>query len=248
MSKTSARTDRSPAYADRMETIELAEVAAVLADPSRATMCLALIDGRAWTVGELATAAAVASSTASGHVRRLADTGFVTTVRQGRHHYVRITDRRVAELIERLSEHAAHRPPRTLRSSLRAQRLAFARTCYDHLAGRLGVAVRDGMVRTGLVDTTDGLVLTPDGHAALARLGVDIPARRPQLKECLDWTERREHFSGAVPTAIFARAVGDGWLRRGDDRSVRVIADAEEPLARLGVTLADVTEDRPPSD
>jgi DNA-binding transcriptional ArsR family regulator len=226
-----------------MDTIELAGVAAVLADPSRATMCLALIDGRAWTVGELATSAAVAPSTASEHVRRLVDAGFVTTVRQGRHHYVRITDRRVAELIERLAEHAAQRPPRTLRSSLRARRLAYARTCYDHLAGRLGVALRDGMLRTGLVDATAGLVLTPDGHAVLADLGVAVPHRQPQLKECLDWTERREHLSGAVPTALLARAVEDGWLRRAADRSVRVPTDAAQPLARLGVTLADVTED-----
>jgi DNA-binding transcriptional ArsR family regulator len=205
-------------------------------------MCLALIDGRAWTVGELAAAAAVAPSTASEHVRRLADAGFVTTVRQGRHHYVRITDRRVAELVERMAEHAAQRPPRTLRSSLRAQRLSFARTCYDHLAGRLGVALRDGMLRTGLIDATGGLALTPDGHAVLDELGVVIPRRQPQLKECLDWTERREHLSGAVPTALLARAVDDGWLRRADDRSVRIATDAEEPLARLGVTLADVTE------
>ncbi|HEX5405834.1 MAG TPA: metalloregulator ArsR/SmtB family transcription factor [Pseudonocardiaceae bacterium] len=225
-----------------METIELAEVAAVLADPSRATMCLALIDGRAWTVGELATAADIAPSTASAHVRRLADAGFVATVRQGRHHYVRLADQRVAELIERLAEHAAHRPPRTLRASLRARRLAYARTCYDHIAGRLGVALRDGMLRTGLVDRTDGLVLTEAGHEVLADLGVDIPdhSRRAPLKECLDWTERREHLSGTVPTALLTRAVQDGWLGRGPNRAVRVHERAEQPLARLGVRLADL--------
>jgi DNA-binding transcriptional ArsR family regulator len=225
-----------------METIELAEVAAVLADPSRATMCLALIDGRAWTVGELATAAAIAPSTASGHVRRLADAGFVATVRQGRHHYVRLADQRVAELIERLAEHGAQRTPRTLRASLRARRLAYARTCYDHLAGRLGVAVRDGMLRTGLVDRADGLVLTPAGHDVLSDLGVDIPKpnHRAPLKDCLDWTERREHLSGTVPTALLARAVADGWLDREQDRSVRMRDSAAEPLARLGVTLAEL--------
>jgi DNA-binding transcriptional ArsR family regulator len=223
-----------------METIQLAEVAAVLADPSRATMCLTMIDGRAWTVGELATSAGIAPSTASEHVHRLAEAGFVETVRQGRHNYVRLADQRVAELIERLSEHADHQQPRTLRSSLRAQRLAYARTCYDHLAGRLGVALRDGMLRTGLVDADDGLVLTPAGRDVLDDLGVTIPARRPRLKECLDWTERREHLSGAVPTALLARAVEKGWLDRGDDRSVRVPDEAEEPLARLGVTLSEL--------
>ena len=227
----------SPTYAGPMETVELAEVAAVLADPSRATMCLTMIDGRAWTVGELATAAGIAPSTASAHVQRLVDAGFATTVRQGRHHYVRLADQRVAELIERLSEHAGHRPPRTLRSSLRARRLAYARTCYDHVAGRLGVALRDGMLRTGLVD---GLTLTQAGRGVLADLNVTIPhtGRRPQLKECLDWTERREHLSGAVPTALLAQAVEDGWLDRGGDRSVRILDGAEKPLSRLGVSLA----------
>ncbi|HVV22040.1 MAG TPA: helix-turn-helix domain-containing protein [Pseudonocardiaceae bacterium] len=222
-----------------METIRLADVAAVLADPSRATMCLAMIDGRAWTVGELAKAAGIAPSTASEHVRRLADAAFTETVRQGRHHYVRLADQRVAELIERLAEHARHQPPRTLRSSLRARRLAYARTCYDHLAGRLGVALRDGMVRTGLVDNQTGLVLTPAGHDVLAQLGVPIPehGRRPQLKECLDWTERREHLSGAVPTALLSHAVDKGWLDRDRDRSVKVHDSAVEPLALLGVDL-----------
>jgi DNA-binding transcriptional ArsR family regulator len=227
-----------------METIRLAEVAAVLADPSRATMCLAMIDGRAWTVGELATSAGIAPSTASEHVRRLSEAGFVETVRQGRHNYVRLAGQRVAELIERLSEHADLQQPRTLKSSLRAQRLAYARTCYDHLAGRLGVALRDGMLRTGLVDADDGLVLTSAGRDVLDDLGVTVPdpGGRPRLKDCLDWTERREHLSGAVPTALFARAVEKGWLDRSGDRSVRVHDEAEEPLARLGVTLAELRQ------
>jgi DNA-binding transcriptional ArsR family regulator len=140
-----------------METVRLADVAAVLADPSRATMCLALLDGRAWTVGELAATARVAPSTASEHVTRLLDAGFVTGTRQGRHRYVRLTDARVAELVERLAEHAEHTTPAGLRSSVRARRLAAARTCYDHLAGRLGVDLRDGMLRTGLLDTANGL-------------------------------------------------------------------------------------------
>ncbi|HKN96814.1 MAG TPA: metalloregulator ArsR/SmtB family transcription factor [Pseudonocardiaceae bacterium] len=230
-----------------METIQLADVAAVLADPSRATMCLALLDGRAWTAGELATTAGIRPSTASEHIRRLTTAGFVTTLRQGRHHYVRLASPRVAELVERLSEHATHTPPRTLRSSLRARRLAIARTCYDHLAGRLGVALRDGMIDTGLVDRTDGLVLTPAGRHTLTDLGVTLPTdrRRPSLKECLDWTERREHLSGTVPTALLAHAVDTGWLHRDRDRAVHINPSAEQPLARLGV---DITRLDPATD
>ena len=230
----------STTYPDHMETIRLAEVAAVLADPSRATMCLALIDGRAWTVGELAKSAAVAPSTASEHVAKLLDAGFVTTVRQGRHRYVRLADRRVAELVERLAEHADLTPPRTLRMSLQAKRLAYARTCYDHLAGRLGVALRDGMLRTGLVDTGSGLALTDAGHHVFDELGVELPRQhnRPMLSECLDWTERREHLGGAVPAALLRHAIEKQWLDRDRGRAVKVTDGGREPLALRGVDLA----------
>src|SRR5438552_11229220 len=136
-----------------MRPMPLADVAAVLAEPARAIMCLALIDGRAWTVGELAKAAGIAPSTGSEHVTRLVDAGFVESVRQGRHHYIRIVDPDIADLIERLSVHDPHphaRPHPTLRTTLAAQRLAIARTCYDHLAGRLGVRLRAGMITRGL--------------------------------------------------------------------------------------------------
>ncbi|WP_410640236.1 ArsR/SmtB family transcription factor [Amycolatopsis sp. lyj-346] len=242
-----------------METIALAEVAAVLADPSRATMCLVLLDGRAWTVGELAKAAGIALSTASEHVTRLAGAGFVARVKQGRASYVRIADPRVAELIEHLAQHAvtfgappraggsASRSPRKtaeqrpvtgLKSSLRARRLGFARTCYDHLAGELGVALRDGMLATGLVGTADGLTLTPRGRAVLADLGVPVAAgRRPLLRDCLDWTERRDHLAGALPAALLDRAVDAGWVATGGHRAVKVLPAAGKPFAALGVDL-----------
>ncbi len=226
-----------------VETIALAEVAAVLADPSRAAMCLALLDGRAWTVGELARTAGIAPSTASEHVSRLKEAGFVAGVKQGRHAYVRIADPRVAELIEHLAQHAGHRSASGLRESLRVRRLAFARTCYDHLAGTVGVALRDGMIRTGLVSDGNGLALTGRGRSVLGELGVTIPAgRRPLLRACLDWTERRDHLGGALPAALFARGVEAGWFVRRPDRAVVVTEAAGEPLALLG---AELPADRP---
>ncbi|KAA9151200.1 helix-turn-helix transcriptional regulator [Amycolatopsis acidicola] len=222
-----------------METVALAEVAAVLAEPSRATMCLALLDGRAWTVGELARSAGVSPSTASEHVTRLRDAGFVAGVRQGRHSYIRIADPRVAVLIEHLAQHAEHKPARGLKASLRAQRLAFARTCYDHLAGTLGVALRDGMVRSGIIAVYDGLAVTPHGRAVLTDLGVPIPegGRRPLLRDCLDWTVRRDHLGGALPAALLTRALDKGWLSREPHRAIRL--NNEEPFAALGVRLAE---------
>jgi DNA-binding transcriptional ArsR family regulator len=222
-----------------VQNLAMAEVAGVLAEPARAAMCLAMIDGRAWTVGELATVANVAPSTGSEHVARLVSAGFVETLRQGRHRYIRIADPKVAELIEHLAEHAEQRPHNGLRASLRAQRLAAARTCYDHLAGRLGVALRAGMISTGVLDTSSGLAITPAGQQVLRDIGV--PARRstgrPLLRECLDWTERREHLGGAVAAAILDRALAADWLVRGDDRSIRIRPAAREPLATLGVDV-----------
>ncbi|MBO0841390.1 MAG: helix-turn-helix transcriptional regulator, partial [Sciscionella sp.] len=201
----------------------------------------AMLDGRAWTIGELARGTGVAPSTASEHVTRLRDAGFVDSVSQGRHRYVRITDPRVAELVERLAEHAQLQPVRGLRSSLRAKRLTFARSCYDHVAGVLGVALHDGMLAEGLIDNSSGLVVTDTGWAALREFGVQRtagePSRRPVLRECLDWTQRREHFGGALPARLLHRALAAGWIRRGRERELRVGQDAAEPFALLGVDL-----------
>jgi hypothetical protein len=136
---------------------------------------------------------------------------------------------------------AEHRPVTGLKSSLRVKRLGFARTCYDHLAGVLGVAVRDGMLATGLVDAAGGLALTGRGREVLAGLGVPVAAgaagRRPLLRDCLDWTERRDHLAGALPAALLGRAVDAGWVAHDGHRAVKVLPAAAEPFAALGVDL-----------
>jgi DNA-binding transcriptional ArsR family regulator len=210
--------------------MSVASVAAVLADESRAAMCLALVDGRAWTVSELAHAARIAVSTASEHVRVLTDAGFVRTLKQGRHRYVRLSGAEVAEVVERLATLSGPDTPRGLTQSVRARRLAFARTCYDHLAGQLGVALRDGMLAAELIDDRDGLVVTALGRETLTALGVEVG--RPLLRDCLDWTERREHLAGALPAAILRRAQEAGWVSRGPHRVVTV--NDWRPFERLG--------------
>lgn len=199
-------------------------------------MCMALIDGRAWTVSELAHAARIATSTASEHVRVLHEAGFVRTLKQGRHRYVRLSGTQVAEVIERLANLSGPEPPRGLRQSVRARRLAYARTCYDHLAGRLGVALRDGLIDEGLIDDRNGLAVTSRGWDTFASLGIDVGrVRRPVLRECLDWTERREHLAGALPAAILRRAQDAGWLSRDPHRAVTVDDSAWPVLERLGM-------------
>ncbi|MGB2567301.1 ArsR/SmtB family transcription factor [Micromonospora citrea] len=225
----------------------LADLAALFADATRATFCLALLDGRAWTAGELARAAGVAPSTASDHLTRLVRGGLLVEQRQGRHRYVRLAGPAVAQLVEDLAGHAppAPRPARSLRAVTADAALAHARTCYDHLAGRLGVRLRDALLARGLLDATHGLALTPDGRAWLTDLGVpaDRPAgRRALLRDCLDWTERRPHLAGALGAALCRRFAELGWTAPGSGRSVRVTPAGVAALAdTLGLSPVELT-------
>ncbi|MFC4147584.1 ArsR/SmtB family transcription factor [Micromonospora mangrovi] len=206
----------------------LASLAALLADGTRASFCLALLDGRAWTAGELARAAGVAPSTASDHLTRLVHGGLLVEQRQGRHRYVRLAGPAVAQLIEDLAGHAPAppTPPATLRAVSAGAALAYARTCYDHLAGRLGVLLHDALLDRGLLDRAGGLALTPAGVEWLAGIGVPVAplraARRPLVRDCLDWTERRPHLAGALGAALCRRFLDLGWTVRGTGRAVRL--------------------------
>jgi DNA-binding transcriptional ArsR family regulator len=203
----------------------LARFAALLADESRAMMCLALLDGRAWTAGELAAHAGVAPATATGHLHKLVAAGLLTEQRQGRHRYVRLADRRVAQLIEDLAAHLppAPAPARNLRAATVSAALARGRTCYDHLAGRLGVAVTDALERGGLLSRAAGFAFTPAGLRWLDDLTPVLASRRPLARGCLDWTERREHLAGSAGAAVCAHLLARGWIARvGTGRAVRV--------------------------
>lgn len=222
----------------------LAGVAGLLADGTRAAFCLALLDGRAWTATELARHAGVAASTATGHLNALVRGGLFSEVRQGRHRYVRLADARVASLIESLASLAPERPAgsvRSLSASGRKQALAFARTCYDHLAGTVGVAITDAMTERGLLDWEQGLRLTPDGADWLGGLGVTVDSgtRRPAVRSCLDWTERRPHLAGAVGAALCAHARDAAWLTPvGTTRALTLTPLGREALGDcLGLSL-----------
>lgn len=224
----------------------LARLAGLLADPSRAAFCLALLDGRAWTAGELARHAGIAASTASAHVTLLVDSGVLADERQGRHRYVRIADPAMAALIEDLAGHAAPlgtRPAsRTLRESVRSTAIARARTCYDHLAGRLGVAITEALVERGFI-TVAGFGFTDSGLGWLGSLGVDVAAlraaARPMARACLDWTERRPHLAGSAGAALCEQAFARNWVERiGTGRALRLTGKGRRDLdILLGLTV-----------
>jgi DNA-binding transcriptional ArsR family regulator len=212
------------------EAAQLAKLAGLLADETRAAFCLALLDGRAWTAGELARHARVAPSTATEHLHRLINGGFLVEDRQGRHRYVRLAGSSVAALIEDLSSHLAPDPPaRTLRAATVASAMARARTCYDHFAGRLGVAIADAMTGAGLLEQDSGIALTAAGREWLIEVfGADPSraSRRPMARGCLDWTERRLHLAGKAGAQICRYALDHHWVRPiGSSRAVQVTPD-----------------------
>ncbi|MEQ4304052.1 winged helix-turn-helix domain-containing protein [Plantactinospora sp. B6F1] len=226
----------------------LASLAGLLADETRAAICLALLDGRAWTAGELAAHTRVAPSTATGHLHRLVDGGLLVQRRQGRHRYVQLADPSVAHLLESLVAGLDLRPapPRGLRAATASAALRRGRTCYDHLAGRLGVAVTDAMTGAGLLDQRGGFALTPAGLGWLTEtLGVRPAAlrsgNRPLARGCLDWTERRQHLAGSAGARLCETFLGNGWIARiGSGRAVRPTPSGRAALRDLlGLTDLD---------
>jgi DNA-binding transcriptional ArsR family regulator len=217
----------------------LARLAGLFADETRAACLLALLDGRAWTAGELARHAGVAASTLSEHLGRLVAGGLLTEERQGRHRYVRLADARVAQLVEDLAAqvgpgHVVR--PRGLRESSAGSAMARGRTCYDHLAGRLGIAVTDSLTTRGLLIQDTGFALTDAGVRWFEATGItlDRKGRRPLARACLDWTERRPHLAGVAGAALCRHALDAGWcVRIGSERAVKVTPSGERALQEL---------------
>ena len=215
----------------------IAEFGELVADPSRVAMLLSLMDGLARPAGELAQIAGVAPSTASAHLRRLTSGGLTRTEPRGRHRYFRLAGDHVADALEAIAAQIVPSPRCTpVRSAL-----TQARTCYRHLAGRLGVAWMVALEKRGLLETSGGAVaLTEKGAAALRELGLTPP--RSSGKTCLDWTERRYHLSGGLGTGLTAELFSARWIaRRRDTRGVRVTLAGRDAFAELGIA-ADVLE------
>lgn len=215
----------------------IATPAALIGDTARAAMLQALMDGRALPATQLAWAAGVSPQSASSHLAKLVDGGLLAVTRQGRHRYYRLAGPEVAQALETLTLLSA--TPKALEPPLspKARRLREARTCYDHLAGRLGVALADAFEREGLVapDGAQRYRLTDEGRARLAKLGVDLDGLKPNprgpLRPCIDWTERRRHLAGPIAARLLERFFELGWIERGrEGRSA-----ALTPAGRAGL-------------
>lgn len=226
---------------EELET-SLATFAAALAEPSRSRMLCSLMDGHARTATELAAVAGVGAPTASAHIRKLRQLGLLAVAAQGRHRYFRLASPEVAHALEALMVATGHTSSRFVPNT--PVHLRTARTCYDHVAGDLGVACHDRWMAMGwLVADGADYRLTACGEQGMAALGVqaDRAGRRRFAYPCLDWSVRRPHLAGALATAWLQRCLELGWLRRQlDSRALTVTPKGRREFeARFGVVLED---------
>ena len=211
----------------------IAEIAALVGNPARANVLAVLLDGRALTASELAFSARVSPQTTSGHLGKLTEAGLLAVHRQGRHAYYRLASPLIGRMLESIMAVAAEGAPRTRPRWRGDEALRTARTCYDHLAGRLGVALAETLEqREHVVLGDDGGVVTAAGETFFAGFGIDIAGigrgRRAFCRPCLDWSERRPHLAGAVGAALATRCFDLGWLRRA--RDTRAVSMTEQGL------------------
>jgi DNA-binding transcriptional ArsR family regulator len=243
---------------------DIAKVGALIADPGRARILLALGDGRSLPATVLASEAGVSASTTSAHLSKLVAGGLLTAHRQGRHRYYTLSGPAVGEALEKLMTLAPAAPVRSLRQGTRANAVRNARTCYDHLAGMLGAGLMGAMLERGLLTGGDGTFtpgdggrdrlsgpgrehdyeLTGRGRAELTAFGLDLDElerrRRPLIRYCVDWSEQRHHLAGGLGAAIAQRTLDLGWITRArTGRAVHVTDPGREGLQEaFGLQLA----------
>lgn len=227
--------------ASPLNRYQLAELGALLAEPARAAILLALMDGTMRPAGELADIAGVSAATASAHLKRLLEGGLLSLHEQGRHRYFRLANDDVAAWLEAMAlPHAALAAPKT---APRDAALCRARTCYRHLAGQLGVALCEAWLQRGWLQAeSDGMLLLPAAADPLMRAGWQEGPIEELLhlrgRGCLDWTERRLHLGGPLGVAITSAMLEMGWLRRAQrHRALLPTADGLRKLAELGVRI-----------
>jgi DNA-binding transcriptional ArsR family regulator len=241
---------------------DITQVASLLADGARAKILLALGDNRALPASVLSDEAGVAASTASSHLKKLVEGGMLEMEKHGRHRYYRLAGPHIAELLEALARVSPPSPVKSLREGTRAQAVRFARTCYDHLAGKLGTELMAAMIERGMIEGGDGNFdparanedrlsapgwdvdyrLTERGIDELTAFGIDLeelPKKRRLIRYCIDWSEQRHHLAGALGAAVAERTLELGWVRRADaTRALHVTDEGFKGLEEsFGVSL-----------
>jgi DNA-binding transcriptional ArsR family regulator len=223
----------------------VAEIAALVGNPARANVLVALLDGRALTATELAFVAHVSPQTTSGYLADLTAAGLLTRRKQGRNSYYQLASHLIGQMLESIMAVASNNEPARQPRWKGDEALRAARLCYDHLAGKLGVSLADALQERGcLILSEDGGEVTPAGASFLSDVGIDLPAakqrRRIFCRPCLDWSERRSHLAGAVGAALAARCFELRWIERlRDGRAVTITEEGARGFAvTFGIAIA----------
>ncbi len=217
----------------------IAEVANLIGDAARANMLSALMSGQALTAGELARYAGVTPQTTSGHLGKLMQANLISVEKQGRHRYYRLASPEVAQAVHALMSLAATGPKRYHPVGPKDKALRLARTCYDHMAGRLAVALADALVEKRYVVLCDGAgLVTEEGRRFFCDFGLELEkatrGKRPLCRTCLDWSERRPHLAGWLGAALLDRSLALGWVSRmSENRALRLTRSGETGFLRL---------------
>ncbi|GAB4532308.1 MAG: winged helix-turn-helix domain-containing protein [Roseibium sp.] len=220
---------------------DIARLGALIGDPARANILVALMSGKALTASELAVEAGITGQTASSHLKKLTEGGLLSQARQGRHRYFTPAGPEVGAALEAIMGLAAEKGYLRTRTGPRDPAMRAARVCYDHLAGDLAVRIFASLADRGrLVASSDGggLSLSDEGAVFISGLGIDLEAlsarRRPLCRACLDWSERRNHLGGSLGAALLGKFEQNGWLRRQTGtRLVHIAPKGQAELAKL---------------
>lgn len=217
----------------------------LLANPGRTAMLLALLEGRSMPAGELARAASVSAQSASAHLAKLSQGGLISVQRNGRCRYYKLASQRVANALEALGAISTVRPAGEYAASKADHSMLMARSCYDHLAGRVGVALTEAMQKQRVIvpEGERDYRVTTRGEEWLAKLGIGLESmqqsKRHMARQCLDWTERRPHVGGALGAALLQHFLTKGWLARSrESRALRVTQKGRISFLKLGVPPA----------
>ncbi|WP_315822371.1 helix-turn-helix transcriptional regulator [Paraflavitalea speifideaquila] len=222
---------------------QFAAMATLIGEPARATMLWSMLDGRAYTAGELALMAGISPQSASNHLTKLMEADLLKMEKQGKHRYYRFAKSEVATALEAISQLIPGKEQVHPSKSFKNGDIQYARTCYDHLAGKVAVNLTQGLVQQKIIHLReDEYEVTTKGTTWFEELGIDIADLKQQkrlfARPCLDWTERKHHLAGALGAALLDQMLALNWLRRkAHERTVILTAKGEKAVAQLGIHI-----------
>lgn len=225
-------------------TPNIASIATLISEPSRAAMLTALLDGRFHPASSLAYIAGVKPQTASFHLKKMKESNVIRVERHGRHRYYGLMNHEIAAILESFLSVAPNIEIKSFKQATQDKAIRYARTCYDHLAGQLGVKITDSLLNNEYLENNeDSFIVTQKGEKFFAELKIDLQEvrkkRRTYISKCLDWSERRHHISGAVGNALLERLLELQWLsRHPDTRAIKITKEGEKNIQKIfGITL-----------